>query len=54
MISSELPEIPGIRHRILVMWAGRTVADIPRQLATEESTVAAPTGQVLDSAVVTA
>jgi hypothetical protein len=36
------------------MQSGRIVADIPRQLATEESIVTAGTGQPLDSAVATA
>ena len=50
MISSELPEILGMSHRILVMRGGRIVADIPRQHATEESIMAAATGQALHSA----
>jgi len=54
MISSELPEILGMSHRILVMRGGRIVADIPRQDATEESIMAAATGQVLHSAAATA
>ena len=54
MISSELPEILGMSHRILVMRGGRIVADIPRQEATEESIMAAATGQALHSAVATA
>src|ERR671911_36882 len=54
MISSELPEILGMSHRILVMRGGRIVADIPRQHATEESIMAAATGQALDSALATA
>jgi ABC-type sugar transport system ATPase subunit len=53
MISSELPEILGMSHRILVMRGGRIVADIPRQQATEESIMAAATGQTLDSIVTT-
>jgi ABC-type sugar transport system ATPase subunit len=54
MISSELPEILGMSHRILVMHGGRIVADIPRPEATEESIMAAATGQVLHSAAATA
>jgi ABC-type sugar transport system ATPase subunit len=54
MISSELPEILGMSHRVLVMRGGRIVADIPRQEATEESIMAAATGQTLNSAVATA
>ena len=41
-------------HRILVMRGGRIVADIPRQDATEESIMAAATGQAIHSAVATA
>ena len=52
MISSE-PEILGMSHRILVMRGGRIVADIPRQDATEESIMAAATGQTLESVFAT-
>ena len=45
MISSELPEILGMSHRILVMRDGCIAADIPREMATEESILAAATGQ---------
>jgi len=45
MISSELPEILGMSHRILVMRGGRIVADIPREAATEEAIMSAATGQ---------
>jgi ribose transport system ATP-binding protein len=45
MISSELPEILGMSHRVLVMREGRIVADISRQDATEERIMAAATGQ---------
>jgi ABC-type sugar transport system ATPase subunit len=45
MISSELPEILGMSHRVLVMREGRLVADLPRQEATEELIMAAATGQ---------
>lgn len=45
LISSELPEILGMSHRVLVMHEGRLVADIPRSEATEESIMAAATGQ---------
>ena len=54
MISSELPEVLGMSHRILVMRGGRIVADIPRQDATEESVMAAATGQALHSVSATA
>jgi ABC-type sugar transport system ATPase subunit len=49
MISSELPEILGMSHRVLVMCVGRIVADIPREMATEESIMAAATGQLRES-----
>jgi rhamnose transport system ATP-binding protein len=45
MISSELPEILGMSHRVLVMRQGRIAANIPRAEATEESIMAAATGQ---------
>lgn len=45
MISSELPEILGMSHRVLVMRGGRIVADIPREEASEESIMGAATGQ---------
>jgi len=45
MISSELPEILGMSHRVLVMREGRIVADLPRVEATEEGIMAAATGQ---------
>ncbi len=45
MVSSELPEILGMSHRVLVMREGRIVVDIPRQAATEEGIMAAATGQ---------
>jgi ribose transport system ATP-binding protein len=44
MVSSELPEILGMSHRILVMRGGRIVAEMPRSEATEESIMAAATG----------
>ncbi len=47
MISSELPEILGMSHRVLVMRGGRIVADIPREEATEEVIMGAATGQAL-------
>jgi ABC-type sugar transport system ATPase subunit len=50
MISSELPEILGMSHRVLVMRGGRIVADIPREQATEESIMSAATGQSLADA----
>ena len=52
MISSELPEILGMSQRILVMREGRIVADVPREAATEESIMAAATGQALGASAV--
>jgi ABC-type sugar transport system ATPase subunit len=46
MISSELPEILGMSHRVLVMRGGRIVAELPRSEASEESIMAAATGQL--------
>jgi rhamnose transport system ATP-binding protein len=46
MISSELPEVLGMADRILVMREGRLVAEVPRSGASEESILAAATGQV--------
>ncbi len=54
MISSELPEILGMSHRILVMRDGRIAADIPRGDATEETIMAAATGQTLEPMVISA
>jgi ABC-type sulfate/molybdate transport systems ATPase subunit len=45
MVSSELPEILGMSHRVLVMRQGRIAADIPRADATEERIMTAATGQ---------
>ena len=45
MVSSELPEILGMSHRILVMRGGRIVAEMPRSEATEEAIMVAATGQ---------
>ncbi len=45
MISSELPEILGMSHRVLVMREGRIVADLPRAEADEERIMTAATGQ---------
>jgi rhamnose transport system ATP-binding protein len=46
MISSELPEVLRLGDRILVMREGRLVAEFARADATEESVVAAATGQL--------
>jgi ribose transport system ATP-binding protein len=54
LISSELPEILGMSHRVLVMHEGRLVADMPRHEATEESIMAAATGKTIRQAQVQA
>ncbi|HMK96804.1 MAG TPA: sugar ABC transporter ATP-binding protein [Acidimicrobiales bacterium] len=46
MISSELPEVLRVADRILVMREGRLVAEFSHDQATEESIVAAATGQL--------
>jgi ABC-type sugar transport system ATPase subunit len=45
MISSELPEILGMSHRVLVMREGHIVAEFPREDASEERLMAATMGQ---------
>jgi rhamnose transport system ATP-binding protein len=45
VISSELPEVLALADRVLVMREGRLVATLPRAEATEETIVAAGTGQ---------
>lgn len=45
MIYSELPQILGTSNRILVMRSGRIVAEMPRDEASEETIMAAATGQ---------
>jgi ribose transport system ATP-binding protein len=54
MISSELPEILGMSQRVLVMRGGRIVADMPRAEASEETIMAAATGQTLEPAAIPA
>jgi len=44
MISSELPEILGMSDRILVMWNGKTVAELGRSEATQEKILYYATG----------
>jgi rhamnose transport system ATP-binding protein len=50
VISSELPEVLTVADRVLVMREGRLVATLTREQATEESIVAAGTGQTPSSA----
>jgi rhamnose transport system ATP-binding protein len=50
MISSELPEVLQVADRILVMREGRIVAELTHADATEESIVAAATGQLAETA----
>ncbi|MDW8060752.1 MAG: sugar ABC transporter ATP-binding protein [Thermomicrobium sp.] len=45
LISSELPEVLSMSHRVLVMSGGRLVAEFPREEASEERVLAAATGQ---------
>jgi rhamnose transport system ATP-binding protein len=45
MISSELPEVLRVADRVLVMREGRLVAEFSQEQASEESIVAAATGQ---------
>lgn len=44
LISSELPEVLSMSHRVLVMSGGRIVAEFPREEATEEGVLVAATG----------
>jgi rhamnose transport system ATP-binding protein len=46
MISSELPEVLHVADRILVMREGRLVAEFAHEDASEETIVAASTGQL--------
>ena len=50
MISSELPEVLRVADRILVMREGRLVAEFDHRVASEETILAAATGQELVSA----
>ncbi len=45
LISSELPEVLGMSDRVLVMHAGRIVADLPRAVATPERVIAYASGE---------
>jgi ABC-type sugar transport system ATPase subunit len=44
MVSSELEEVLGLAHRVLVMCRGRLVADLPHTEATDEKVLAAAFG----------
>jgi rhamnose transport system ATP-binding protein len=44
VVSSELEEVLGLAHRVLVMRRGRLVAEMPAERATEESVLAAAFG----------
>jgi ABC-type sugar transport system ATPase subunit len=44
MVSSELPEVLGMSHRILVVSGGRIVQEFPRDRATPDAVIAAATG----------
>ncbi len=44
MVSSELPEVLGMSHRILVMRDGRIVAEFARAEATPDKVIAVATG----------
>jgi ribose transport system ATP-binding protein len=45
LISSELPEVLGMSDRILVMHEGRLVADLPRNVATQELIMSYASGE---------
>lgn len=49
VVSSELPEAMGIADRLLVMRAGKVVADVPAEEATEESLMEHATGVYSDT-----
>ncbi|MDP9111359.1 MAG: D-xylose ABC transporter ATP-binding protein, partial [Candidatus Eremiobacteraeota bacterium] len=44
MVSSELPEVLGMSHRILVIRGGRIVSEFDREQATPAAVIAAATG----------
>jgi ABC-type sugar transport system ATPase subunit len=54
MVSSELPEILGMSHRVLVMRGGRIVAEMGRDEASEERIMAAATGHALGEGALSA
>jgi len=45
LISSELPEVLGMSDRVLVMYDGRLVADLPAPEATPERVIALASGE---------
>jgi ABC-type sugar transport system ATPase subunit len=45
LISSELPEVLGMSDRVLVMYDGRLVADLPATEATPERVIALASGE---------
>ena len=50
LVSSELPEILALSHRVLVMWRGRVAGILPREAATPERIMWLATGhEVLES-----
>jgi ABC-type sugar transport system ATPase subunit len=44
LISSELPEVIALSHRVLVMRQGQIVAEVPREAATQETLLRLMTG----------
>jgi ABC-type sugar transport system ATPase subunit len=48
MISSKLPEILGMSHRVLVMRGGRIVAELSREETSEGAIMTAATGQPIN------
>jgi ABC-type sugar transport system ATPase subunit len=44
MVSSELPEVLGMSHRVLVVRGGRIVREFTRDAATPDAVIAAATG----------
>jgi D-xylose transport system ATP-binding protein len=50
MVSSDLPEVLGMSHRILVLHEGKLAAELPGGKTTQEEVMLAATGQVKKSA----
>ena len=46
VISSEMPEIMGVSHRILTMFEGRLTGEFQDDAVTEDGLIAAVTGHV--------